>query len=72
MIELLAVIANHTMTHPALPKLQTETIMMRIAEAHTTVKQVTGKVPTAFRAPFLQYDAGACEVGAPFHMDGRL
>ncbi len=56
-------IANHTMNHPALPKLKTdEAVKKEIEDNQKMVKQETTKVPTIFRAPFLQYDARTWKV----------
>jgi peptidoglycan/xylan/chitin deacetylase (PgdA/CDA1 family)/tetratricopeptide (TPR) repeat protein len=47
-----AVIANHTYTHPVLPKSKKSDIDVELASTSALLKKITGTVPVLFRAPY--------------------
>ncbi|GAA2609326.1 polysaccharide deacetylase family protein [Actinomadura fulvescens] len=56
-------VCNHTMTHPlSLGRLSTKKVRREIVEAHDRIAQVTGVVPTFFRAPGGNWSPAALDI----------
>ena len=49
-------IANHTYSHPHLPELSAGEIEQEILRTQDLIEKHTGKRPTSFRAPYLEYN----------------
>ncbi|MCQ2523414.1 MAG: polysaccharide deacetylase family protein [Lachnospiraceae bacterium] len=49
-------IENHTKTHPSMPKLSDEEILMEVKYTTDKIEEVTGEKPKFFRPPYIDVD----------------
>ena len=62
-------LGNHSMTHPKLPTLNSDEIEEEIAGNQKLIESISGKRPTAFRAPFLKIDDRVWNALEANHLD---
>jgi peptidoglycan/xylan/chitin deacetylase (PgdA/CDA1 family) len=61
-------IGCHTWDHPDLTLLTDDEIRLEISQTNNLIKQVTGKFPKYFRAPYLSYDDRVDKIVREFNM----
>ncbi len=55
-------LGNHTMTHPHLPKLESDKKRSEIVELQALIQETAGVTPVTFRAPYIDYDDEVLEI----------